>query len=590
MAYGYNNNLEKKYLTIGERKILVQNGSQYLRSGGVVYYKNPVAIETFVNEEIAGTGSYIGFNIGNIKISRNMYTDDTINTIDKMIYDVGAINNTQLHIYITLSIIKSHNYYEAILAPFFSTPDKISNGYVTSVELNINWSAFDTGTNITYSDQTRAYCCGMSSGKINNNSEYTFENVYFFTFANYLYDYEYLNINSTVLNFAYSADLISSVNEKNWLGKDTEEMFISAGYYAEPSNRINEVLKKYIGNLEQYTEPSTPTTPNAGQEHSEPTPSTAPKGNNDNTSDSIGLENNNNNIAIVGNLLNMYKIDSANLRHLNSFLWSTDFLDILSKYVNGDPFKCIVSLMSLPFDVNAPTQFNISLLGQDTGAIGGYIVNTIATIDCGSISVPAYWGNFIDYNTQISIYLPYIGSQNLDIQDVMNSTISLVYKVDLLTGACVANIKISKGVLNSYIYQYSGNMGIEYPLSSADRSRLISGIIGSVSQMALSPSYAGAVNSVTNLASANAPQVNRSGNYNGNSGILAPQTPFLYIQRPVQSKAQYLGELNGEVSNITVTLSTLSGYAEVDAIHLEVDCYAEEYDEIIQLLENGVIF
>lgn len=479
--------------------------------------------------------------------------------------------------------------------------------YVDGVIINAQTMSSDPNDLFNYgSTWSEKYNAGIVTrdsvleSTFNDNDEAVFEN---FTAIGWIRSirnidsYEIKHINCEV--FFWNGNL--NVKERwNCLPTNTNDVYADIAIENDGSqyfdayfidlyeNRTTEKLQLSAEEAQDSTRGDSPDYPNADKPNS--SQSEKPTNiDNSNVSDSIDLETNNNSIAIVGNLINMYRIDASALRTLNTFLWSTDFFDTLSKYVNGDPFKCIVSLMSVPFEVVANTSFNISLLGQDTGATGGYIINTIATIDCGTLDVPFYYGNFIDYNTTVGIYLPYCGYHSLDIQDIIGSVVTLSYKVDLMSGACVANLKVNKGRLSSYIYQYAGNMGIEYPFSSADRSRIISAIINSTSSMIAAPTASTAVNSIVSLAGANAPNISRSSGYNGNSGILAPQTPYLYIQRPVQSKALDLSTISGQPSNITVPLSSCTGFTKVKDIHLKVACLDEEYKEILSLLKEGII-
>lgn len=331
-------------------------------------------------------------------------------------------------------------------------------------------------------------------------------------------------------------------------------------------------------------DPSTPDNPNAGQysHGSDPTGI----GDFDNTSDNIEVDNTTRvSAGISGKLLESYIITPLELINLNDFLWSTNFADVIGKYILGDPMACITGIMSLPFtvpEVNRGSIYNISILNQDTGAKGTRLTSLIAYIDCGQLEIRPYWGNFMDYNTDIQIYVPYCGTYHLDINEVMGSILDLSYKVDIMTGACVATLYVTNGTYRAPLYTFSGTMGIEYPLSSADRSRLISATMG-----ALSNPPATVLQAVATGVSANAPNIQHNGAYNGNSGALSPQQPYLIIRRQVQSLPESYSDYIGYPSNITGYIKDVRGFAKVSDIHLNISCLSSERDELLSILHDG---
>lgn len=86
----------------------------------------------------------------------------------------------------------------------------------------------------------------------------------------------------------------------------------------------------------------------------------------------------------------------------------------------------------------------------------------LKTVDMGSIKIDEYWGNALDYESNIEIYLPYVGYQKLDARAVMGKTINVVYQIDVMSADCVAQIFVDGDVL----YQYNGNCGYELPISA----------------------------------------------------------------------------------------------------------------------------
>lgn len=371
-----------------------------------------------------------------------------------------------------------------------------------------------------------------------------------------------------------------------WQSELQSDNFMQYRNYSEYQHIIDDINNAITASREYPAggDPSTPDNPNAGQysHGSDPTGI----GDFDNTTDNIDVDNTTRvSVGISGKLLESYIITPGELSNLNDFLWSTNFADVIGKYILGDPMACITGIMSLPFtipEVNRGSDYNISILNQDTGARGIRLTSLIAYIDCGQLTIRPYWGNFMDYHTNIQIYVPYCGTYHLDINEVMNSILHLSYKVDIMTGACVATLYVTNGGCRAPLYTFSGTMGIEYPLSSADRSRLISATMG-----ALSNPPATALQTVATGVSANAPNIQHNGAYNGNSGALSPQQPYLIIRRQVQSLPESYSDYIGYPSNITGYIRDVRGFAKISDIHLNISCLSSESEELLNILHTG---
>ena len=87
------------------------------------------------------------------------------------------------------------------------------------------------------------------------------------------------------------------------------------------------------------------------------------------------------------------------------------------------------------------------------------------------------------------------------------------------------------------------------------------------------------------------PDIQRSGNIGGSSGLMGIQFPYLILTIPRMCTPGQQNEYIGYPSYMTVTLGDLSGYTEVDSIHLSgIAATDAELDEIESLLKEGVIF
>lgn len=93
-----------------------------------------------------------------------------------------------------------------------------------------------------------------------------------------------------------------------------------------------------------------------------------------------------------------------------------------------------------------------------------------------------------------------------------------------------------------------------------------------------------------NGAIANKPSFSHSGSMGGAGGMMGIQTPYLIIERPRQSVPANLNKFCGYPSNVNYKLFDLSGYTQVEYIHLDgFTCTDAELKEIDALLKAGVI-
>lgn len=126
-----------------------------------------------------------------------------------------------------------------------------------------------------------------------------------------------------------------------------------------------------------------------------------------------------------------------------------DFVqELFVKLLSGnEPMDAIISLMFFPFNpakyfVTVPSNANVMFGALDTGISAKEWQNTLITIDMGGCTFAPEFGDFRDYApyTQCQLFLPYLGSVDIDAQIYLGHTITVKYVVDLCTGACDALI------------------------------------------------------------------------------------------------------------------------------------------------------
>lgn len=318
-------------------------------------------------------------------------------------------------------------------------------------------------------------------------------------------------------------------------------------------------------------------------------------GNFDNTSDTIDIPSLPALTVSNTGFITLFNPSTADLQNLAGYMWSNLFDLNGWKKIFADPMDAILGLSIVPVNIPTTGSAAVTVGNISTGITMPLITSQYVTVDCGSITVSEYWGAYLDYApyTKAEMYLPYCGIHAIDIDDIMGKTVNIVYHVDILSGACCVYIKSG----NSILYTFIGQCSSSIPITGDNWTNVVNGVLSA----AVSIGSMAATNGITagkelpNLAS-NAinntkPTISKSGAMGGTGGMLAYQKPYLIITRPRQALPVDQNKFIGYPSFITVNLSDLSGYTEIESIHLEgINATDSELKEIENILTSGVIF
>lgn len=330
--------------------------------------------------------------------------------------------------------------------------------------------------------------------------------------------------------------------------------------------------------------------------------------------------------ATDSGLMTLYNPTVSELQALGRFLWS-DGLDLNSfKKLFNDPFDTLLGLSIIPIVPPTSGTKNIMFGNLDSGVSAKVISHQfVPNVDMGSITLGEVYNGALDYSpfTTVSIYLPFIGYRELNVQDIMNSKIHLVYKFDVLTGGCIAELYVdhlktgNKSSDNSkfkweshsgLLASFEGQCAVNIPLASQDYTNTIRAMIGAVGMVGgAAASFATgnpalgvaalAVGSANSAMQASTPTVQRSGHLSSSNAIMANLTPFLTVTRPHQCKPANYYKLRGVPSQIYVSkLSSLTTsrhdyylqVAEIPDIKV-AGATDTEIAEIKNLLKEGVV-
>lgn len=291
-------------------------------------------------------------------------------------------------------------------------------------------------------------------------------------------------------------------------------------------------------------------------------------------------------------LYTVHQVRQDQIDALGAYLWSTDFISLI-EHMFTEPIDAVIGLHTLFYGGSLPvgSTETIKLGAIDaTGCTGQLITNQFMKFQCGSVNIPEYWNNANDYApyTEAEIFLPFIGFRDLDINEIMGGSVSLSYGIDIFTGACVAMIGVMRDHISQALYTFEGNCAIQQPVTGADYSRIIGGLISA--GMGIAAGGAGAVIGTAAALSSHKISYGRSGNISANAGACMPKQPYILIKRPNAYDAPNYRSFYGDPANWTVTLGSCSGYTRVKDVHLDqIACTDVEKDEILSMLKAGVI-
>lgn len=292
--------------------------------------------------------------------------------------------------------------------------------------------------------------------------------------------------------------------------------------------------------------------------------------------------------GLSSDFVKLYKITKKNLTALSDYMLNDNFLNNIKK-LYADPMDAIISLNSFPVSASGTSE-TITTSGVSTGITAVRINDTIIDIDCGTLALKEYWGSFLDYETKISLFLPYVGIQPVSVDDFMRDLMHIVYRIDLLSGGFVVFVKNSKGI----VHQTTGNMAYHMPVTSIDYSRMYSalitgsvGIAGNAAAGNAAGAITGAISTIQNFH----PQIQMSGNFGGNTGICSNKKPYLIIERPTPNVPANYSAIKGNTSNVTVTLGNCSGFTQISDMRIShIVATDAEKTQILNLLTSGVYF
>ena len=328
--------------------------------------------------------------------------------------------------------------------------------------------------------------------------------------------------------------------------------------------------------------------------------------------------------AQVG-FVSLWNPTQSEMQDLANYLWTGTFDLTNFKKLFTDPMECVLSVGIIPITpTREATKREIVFGGSSHSGVNAYAVTEqFYIVDMGTLHITGMSQGALDYSpyAKASIYLPYCGTYALDVDEIMDSDISLEYHVDIYTGACVAYLTIDGHLnsdgknVNAIMYQFTGNVLASIPITGNDHSQFIQSMLfmGAAAAATVATSGAGAgaaagagadlgaetaatgfnkalAGSAINTVMSMKPNVLHSGNLSTTAGMLGGQKPFITMTWSNLCRPEDEYELVGMPLHKSGTLSDFSGFTIVSACHLDnILCTDAEAQMIEQALAKGVI-
>ena len=313
-------------------------------------------------------------------------------------------------------------------------------------------------------------------------------------------------------------------------------------------------------------------------------------------------------IKSEGKFNTLYALSDGELNSLSDELWSADETK-LNQILKGlslmgeNPLNCIVSLQLFPFDITRQagtlSQGRIALGATQMNTTGTKVKNLNSVIDIGSVKLRRHFNNFFDYEPYSTafIYVPYCGTIQLTLNDVIAKTVTVKLLIDYITGVCTA-VVFADGI--PVIYK-NGCISQQIAVTGNDTATMSSNAISSSLSMLSNTAnlvtggkdVSSIINNSTNILSssfdysavrtiyqtqgANTSQIN----------MCEPQKAYIVLNLPKFDIADEYGFFHGYRCDFYETVKNLSGYTETDRPNLDGMTATEEEKQMIAEIMTG---
>lgn len=340
-------------------------------------------------------------------------------------------------------------------------------------------------------------------------------------------------------------------------------------------------------------------------------------------------------------LIHVYNPTPGEFVGFGNWLWVT-YADATIDKIWNNPFDGIIGAHELYATPQTDGRDNIRSGFLVCPVTSDLVRQRYTEIDCGTVIVPEFYGNYFDYSpySQAYIYLPFIGINEVSIDDIVGHAVNIRYRVDAYNGSCIAMIYVAKSGYRNLCYQFGGNCAVEVPLAGGSQAAIKAGMlqaeaysraaiqsaqiqktasIGSgILNGAAGSSFAGPLAGIigalaggtsgyiqgsANVAAAklqgqamqeaaryaNKSSVQHSGQFGASHGAMGLKNPFIMIRNPIQVKVVNYNDDYGYPAHKRVIIGGCTGYLRVREVNV-ISAHAtnEEKRAIEEELKAGV--
>lgn len=319
--------------------------------------------------------------------------------------------------------------------------------------------------------------------------------------------------------------------------------------------------------------------------------------------------------------IHVYNPTPSEFVAFGSWLWVTYADTTIDKILNN-PFDGVIGAHELYATPNRGGRDNIRSAFLTCPTTADLVPNRYSEIDCGTVIVPEFYGNYLDYSpySQAYIYLPFIGINEVSIDDIVGHAVNIRYRVDSYSGSCIAMIFVAKDGYQNLCYQFAGSCSVEVPMAGGSQAAIkaaemqaeayarasmasaVGHLFGGIGS-ALMGSLGGTLSSISGIANdyaqakagveaarvANKSSVQHSGQFGASHGAMGQKIPFIIIRNPIQVKVVNYNDDYGFPAHKRVIVGGCSGYLRVREVNV-ISAHAtdDEKAAIEALLKNGV--
>lgn len=332
--------------------------------------------------------------------------------------------------------------------------------------------------------------------------------------------------------------------------------------------------------------------------------------------------------GFASTFVSQYLCTDSDVRRIAQVFFTDDagLLDDIKKGLElygAKPVDSIMSLFAFPFNVtqivSAETDYHV-FFGSYDHQLEEPVMKVVnytpeqPYLDAGTIFLKPIFYNYRDFkDITLSVYLPYIGWESLEIEKYINKNVNIRYYVDINTRQCIV-VLIANGVMADY---FTGEIGMELPIVGSNYTDYARNEIKHLSDVAKASITPGSTESISNLAnafgSASTDAISKSGfknygmyrfgqngspkdiqmtkgNYTSGVGMCMPQyVTFRYDIHDVSEPA-LLNQLYGKPSTASGRVGDFSGFLSGRMTKVNTSGMVEEEINEMQsgLLSEGI--